>query len=97
MSLLECLLFEIEKSGGIAKLYEVESQELTSTKTDYTEDLMSLAKYKSILRKGAQVLDIKTGRVYRSVSELARSENLKVRNLQINLKSGSYKSFVKVA
>lgn len=97
MNLLECLLFEIEKNGGIARLYDVASRELIFVKRDSEEDLINMAKYKTAIRKRKSVLNIKTGAVYKSISEAARSEKLSVASLQINLKSGSYKSFVKVA
>lgn len=92
MNLLNCLLHEIEKSGGIAKMYEKATQELESFEKD---DHIKLPLHS---RETCKVMDIKTGKVFKNCSIAARSIKADIRMFQKGIKkNGSYKTFIKVA
>lgn len=92
MNLLDCFNHEIQKNGGIAKLYEVMSKELELFDKDPHLNLIMHS------RETCQVMDIQTGKVYKNCSSAARSIKADIRMFQKGIKkNGTYKTFVKVA
>lgn len=94
MSLLNLLLYEVEKNGGIAKTYEVANLELMQFEKQENEAIvLNLRRMKE-----GSIMNVRTGKVFKSCAEAARSINILPRYFQNAIKrDGRYLSFVKVA
>lgn len=91
MSLLNLLLHEVEKNGGIAKTYEAVSLELEKFEKDDR-----VLPFHS--RTTCKVMNIATGKIYKNCSVAARSVKANVNYFQKRIrKDGTYLSFIKVA
>lgn len=91
MNLLSLLEYEITRNGGIAKVYEMASIELSR----FEKDDRYLPLYS---RETCRVLNLETGKVYINCSVAARSINKKPSYFQKRIKKfGQYLSFVRVA